>query len=192
MIAWLVALPLMAAGTYLTRSLVPSGPSGHGHDHAENAFGAGGGIAFLCSLPFLLSAAALLVALAVAHIFQRRRAQADACISAWTLAILVPLGFVLHHHLAHFVGSASAPAGSPFEPALLVGFVLQLPFALFAYLIVTALLRAADRLAAVLVARRNRRPASPSVRIPARALGSRRRLPLLATAAAPRAPPLAA
>jgi hypothetical protein len=193
LLAWLVALPLMAAGTYLSGFVLPSGSTESGHSHGVHAYGTGGAswVDFVCSLPFLLSGAAILAAVAVARLVQRRRASADACITAWTFAILVPLGFILHHHLDHFVGGAPGPAGSPLEPALLVGFVLQLPFALLAYLIVTALLRVADRLVAALVARRQQRLVSPSVRAPSRAFAWTPRLALLATAAAPRAPPLA-
>jgi hypothetical protein len=189
--AWLVALPLTAAGIILTRKLVPPpgehpGPH-HAHDEAPAA-AAQSVLGFLCSAPFLLSAGVLLTLIVGVRAVQTRRGLRR---SAWPLAALVPLGFLVHHHFEHLVGNPAAALGAPLGPELLVGLVLQLPFALLAYLIATALLRVADRLVVALAALRRLR-ALPSVRPQARQSLRRPRIALLATEAAPRAPPLLA
>ncbi len=145
-------------------------------------------LAFVCSLPFLLSALAILALIAAVRVFQTRRGLGS---SAWPLAILVPLGFLFHHHFAHLIGNPAAAMGAPLGPELLLGLVLQLPFALLAYLIATALLRAADRLVVALAAR-GRPTVLPTVLVPGRSHLPRPRIALLATEAAPRAPPLRA
>ena len=190
LLAWLVALPLAAAGTLLTHSLFPAEAhtgAGHAHPGADT-----GVVGFLCSAPFLLSALGVFVVLVGIRMAQAYRRRPDLSASAWPFALLVPLGFLFHHHLEHFVGGAPVPLSALVGSELLVGLVLQFPFALLAYLIVTALLRVADRLVAAFVARRARRRVHPAARGPSRALVSTARLALLATEAAPRAPPLAA
>ena len=185
--AWLVALPLTALGIVVTRSLVPApGPHhGGGHEHVAPTQSV---LAFLCSLPFLLSAFAILALIAGVRVLQTRRGLRS---PAWPFAVLVPLGFLFHHHFEHLLGNPAAALGAPLGPELLVGLVLQLPFALLAYLLATALLRVADRLVVALAARR-RQTAAPAVRVPGWTLASRPRIALLATEAAPRAPPLPA
>jgi hypothetical protein len=186
LLAWLVALPLTAAGTFLTHNLVPARPE-HSHSEAGQTLGLG----FFCSLPFLLSCVALLALVIVVRIVQTCRQRAGVGVSAWPFATLVPLGFFLHHHLQHLVSGGPGALPPLTEPTLLMGLVLQLPFALLAYLIVTALLRAADKLGAALAARRLRY-APRIVRTPARKAVWTPRVALFATAGAPRGPPLAA
>ena len=184
-LAWLVALPLTAAGTYLTHTVLPA-PAHAGGGHAHRT-GDTGVVGFLCSAPFLLSTLGVLALLGVLRVVRTR----STSISAWPFALLVPLGFLLHHHLEHFVGGQPMPLGALLGPELLVGLALQLPFALLAYLIVTALLRVADRLVAAFVARR-RGHVRPAVPKPGWISISSPRIALLATAAAPRAPPVVA
>ena len=182
--AWLVALPLTAVGIVLTRSLVPA-PGEHPAGAHEHAAPTQSVLAFLCSLPFLLSASAILLLIAAVRVVQTRRGLHS---SAWPFAVLVPLGFLFHHHFEHLMGNPAAALGAPLGPELLVGLVLQLPFALLAYLIATALLRVADRLVVALAAQRQPTVA-PIVRVPGWTLHPRPRIALLATEAAPRAPP---
>jgi hypothetical protein len=185
LLAWLVALPLTAAGTYLTHSLLPArAHAGGGHTHPTTDTGL---LGFLCSAPFLLSTIGLLALLVAIRVVQTR----STSVSAWPFALLVPLGFLIHHHLEHFVGGSPAPLGALVGSELLVGLALQLPFALLAYLVVSALLRVADSLVAALSARRRRRVV-PTAASPIRISVSTPRIALLATAAAPRAPPFGA
>ncbi|HXV33758.1 MAG TPA: hypothetical protein VD769_07090 [Gaiellaceae bacterium] len=189
-LAWLVALPLTAAGIILARSILPmpgSHPAGP-HSHEAGPVAGQSVLAFLCSLPFLLSTFVVLALIAAVRAFQSRRVLRS---SAWPLAMLVPLGFLFNHHLEHLVGNPGAALGAPIGPELLLGFVLQLPFALLAYVIVTALLRVAERLVVALVARK-RLTVRPTARRYPRLSLRRPRIALLATAAAPRAPPLPA
>jgi hypothetical protein len=146
-------------------------------------------LAFLCSAPFLLSASAILALILAVRVIQTRRGLRS---SPWPFAVLVPLGFLFHHHFEHLVGNPAATLGAPLGPELLLGLVLQLPFALLAYIVATALLRVADKLVVAFAARRRRPAVARAVRVPGWSLLPRPRLALIATEAAPRAPPLQA
>jgi hypothetical protein len=188
-VAWLIALPLAAAGIVLTRSLVPP-PGEHpagAHEHAAPQ--AQSVVAFLCSAPFLLSASAILALILAVRVVQTRRGLGS---SAWPFAVLVPLGFLFYHHFEHLVGSPAAALGAPVGPELLLGLVLQLPFALLAYIVATALLRVADKLVGALASRRRQPVTAQAVHVPGRSLLPLPRVALIATEAAPRAPPLCA
>jgi hypothetical protein len=192
LVAWLIALPLTAAGIWTRHALLPMETGHVGHDHGASASTPGSelGLSFFCSIPFVLSTLALLALLGLVGIVQERRLLT---VSAWPFAVLVPVGFALHFHLEHAAG-AGGPFGLIVESAFLVGLGIQLPFAMVAYLIATALLHVAERIGEAFAARRRRQRLRPvSRKTPPRwACLARPRPALLATAGAPRAPPLAA
>jgi hypothetical protein len=66
------------------------------------------------------------------------------------LALIPVLGFVVQEHLERTVNGGAFPVHLVTEPRFLLGFVLQVPFALCALLVTAALLRAANRLARAL------------------------------------------
>ena len=80
--AWLVALPLTAIGIVLTRTLVPprgsTPPAPTSTPRPPQSV-----LAFLCSIPFLLSAFAILALIAAVRVVQTRRGLRS---SAWPFA----------------------------------------------------------------------------------------------------------
>jgi hypothetical protein len=199
-IAWLVALPLMAVGSYLAhcRLFASAAPDEHmvahgGHGHGTHAHETGmSAVGLFSSRAFVLSCAALFALFLVARVARGLTARPGPTLSAWPFGVLAPLGFFLHHHFDHLVGNASMPLSSFVEPPFLLGLLLQVPFGLAAYLVAKALLRVADRICEALVARSQKRPAREAVqgRTPPHVAGWPS-IALLAGAAAPRAPPLA-
>lgn len=180
--AWLVAASLMFAGTFVTHCYVFAQLSTAHH-------GAHGGstslVGFLCAAPFLLSCVTLLAAGLVARGFVGGK---GARLSVWPFGVLAPVGFLLHQYFLGFTGTA---APSLTSAAFLVGLALQVPLGLLAYFAARGLLRVADRIGAILTARRAGRARAD--RAPARrsAVPDHPLAVLLAGAGAARAPPLA-
>jgi hypothetical protein len=78
----------------------------------------------------------------------------------YLLGLIPPLGFVVQEHVERTVSSGAFPVHLATEPRFLVGFLLQIPFAVCALLCAALLLRAATRLARGLAARA---PSAPLV-----------------------------
>jgi hypothetical protein len=132
-VAWLVSLPLSAAGMLLAHEsaweLVE-------HDHA-----AGEGHGYLQYAAVL--GALILAALVVGATAQLIRGVSGAGIarppSAWVFATVPIIGFLLQEHLEHLVASRELDIGFFVSAPFLLGLVLQLPFA-FAALFVARLI----------------------------------------------------
>jgi hypothetical protein len=90
-------------------------------------------------------AAMLAVGLALAAA-ERRRGR----LPAWPFALLAPVGFVVQEHAERTVSAGEVPFATAVEPTFLVGLVLQLPFALAAFLVARGLLTAAVAIGRVL------------------------------------------
>lgn len=193
--AWLVTLPLAAAGllgahelAYRLASPVPAGPAtGHqGHDHTHHLAETGHG--YLAALPAILAVCAgLLVAGLLVRVIARGR-DAGARPSTLPFGLLAPLAFVLQEHLERWVQTGVFPAGAALEATFVMGLVLTLPVGLAACALARVLLGAADRLGAALAA-----PPPPlphrTARAPRRAPVDLLRMPVLAMGRAGRAPP---
>jgi hypothetical protein len=151
-VAWLSALPLILAGSQVAHVIAYRlvYPSSHvrlhelvstGHDYMEQmplVLGIGGAVASL----------SLLVGIADAARGRRLRA-----LPAWAFAALPLLSFTLQEILERSLHAETFVWRAVESPTFLPGLLLQLPFALLAYLIARLLLRAAEeagrRLAAV-------------------------------------------
>jgi hypothetical protein len=187
--AWLVALPLVAAGTWLSHCYLfaIAAPGAHAQAHATD----GPEVGLLYRPAFLLMCLALVVLFLGLRTIQSRSPRSAAEIPAWPFGVLAPLGFFVHQHFQHILGSGPMPLSSLVDPSFLLGLLLQLPLGLVTYFLVRLLLRAADRLGRALGGRR-RRPAR-STRFSTRTAGAGTpRIAALASAGAPRGPPLAA
>jgi hypothetical protein len=203
-LAWLVAAPLMAVGSYVAHcqvfaSAAPAhhmlahgghggahGPAHHAHESGMTAIGLFG------SVPFLLSCLAVVAVFLGVRVTRGLSRSPRTTLSAWPFGVLAPLAFFLHHHFDHLVGTTSMPLSSFVEPAFLLGLLLQVPFGLAAFLVAKLLLRVADRIVEAIVAwkaERRTREASGAGTPPF--VARRPSIALLARAAAPRAPPLA-
>lgn len=186
-LAFLVVAPLALAGVLAAHALdyrIAHPEAGHRHRVlAETGHG------YLDHLPAL--AAVLAVLLAVGVVARAAAGRGNRVRPrAWPLALLGPALFALQEHLERIPHGGAAPLEVVAEPTFLPGLVLQLPFALAAWLLARAVLRLAGSVGEAL--RRALRLAPPGAAPPARPVLTRRprrRLPALATGAAGRAPP---
>jgi hypothetical protein len=80
----------------------------------------------------------------------------------WAFALTPPLAFVLQELLERWFAGASFPWWMVLQPTFRVGLLLQLPFALLAYVLARLLLRVADRVGKAL-RRESRRPRPQSL-----------------------------
>jgi hypothetical protein len=188
-LAWLSALPLIVAGSQVAhvfayRWVYPSSQvrlqallaTGHGYmDQLPLVFGIGAAVASLSLL---------------AAVLETTRGRPLRGLPAWAFALLPLLTFVAQEILERSLHSGTLVWQAVESPTFLPGLVLQLPFALIAYLTARLLLRTAAAVGQVL--RRLRVPpvgrGAAAVRPPVGV--SLPRLAPLAGSAAGRAPPL--
>ena len=187
-LAWLVALPLMLAGSQAAHVLAYRWVYPDAGVRLSALVRTGHG--YMSLLPFVLGVAAALtlvsLALTAADAARGRSARA---LPAWAFALLPPLGFVLQEHLERWLYSGVLPWHEFASPTFLPGLVLQLPFAALAYLFARLLLRSAVRVGRALAAPRRRRLLPLPLAAPAVPLLSLRPA-LLASGPATRGPPL--
>lgn len=189
---WLLALPLMAAGSLGAHALSyvfigaraegATEVSGAGHGLAERS---GAGLA--SHLVLLLGTLAALASVAGIRLLLVRRGSRRGA-SPWLFFTLPPLAFCLQEVIERVLHSEAAPFQASLEPRFLIGLALQVPLGLVALLVARKLLYVVRRIAHAL---RRQRPVltrlRPSVswlptaselpRIPALALGYPQRGP---------------
>jgi hypothetical protein len=180
---WLLALPLAVAASQAAHGLAYRLVAPDAHSRATLL--AASGHHYLTYLPLALAVASALVAFAfvseVRHLAARGQAVRGSRPSAWYFAALAPAIFCFQEHFERLAETSSIPFTSALEPTFLVGLLLQLPFALGAYLLARLLLRAARSVGRWLATARRRRtvdvaPPRPPLsvvppRVPALALG---------------------
>lgn len=188
--AWLVAVPLMLAGSQAAHVLAyrwayPGVPV---RAHVLLATGHG----YLRWLPLALGlagAAAALSLLLTAADAARGRPQRG--LPAWAFALLPALTFALQEHLELWLHAGVFPWHAAAAPTFLPGLVLQLPFGLLGYVAARLLLRTAVRAGRALRAAPPRPRRLPSlVRRPYETGVSAPRLRPLASSLAKRGPPV--
>jgi len=191
-LAWLVAVPVMLAGSELAHSLAfriayPEVPvrmrallaTGHGYDRWLP-------LAFGC----LAAVAALSLVVTAADASRGRTARG---LPAWAFALLPPLAFTVQEHLELLLHTGAFPWHEVARPTFLPGLALQLPFALLAYLAARLLLRTAERVGRAVGRVTPPRPRLVAAAFPAPASSPRLpRLPLISRGLAKRGPPLLA
>ena len=189
---WLIALPLMAAGSFAAHALsyvvagtrAEGGADGDIHGASERT---SAGIAAHSVLPV-----GLLVAFGIgagtAWLVGRARGKRGAGASPWLFFALPPLAFSVQELIERLVNAEAAPFQAALEPRFLIGLALQVPLGLIALFVARALLRVVRRIARALVRQRSvvlsrRAPvlrlplACELPRIPALALGYPQRGP---------------
>jgi hypothetical protein len=169
-----ISLPLAVASWLaahcLAYALVSPGAEEHMGVHAEH------GHAYLGYGPAIaLLGLALLVAGLVLCVGEGLRGRRPARPPVRLFALLPPVGFVVQEHLESLIASGVVPYDLALEPTFLVGFALQLPFALAALLAASAMhavgFGLGCALARRLTVRRTVRAAPPlMLRLPAPAL----------------------
>ena len=145
---WAVVLPLMLAGTEVAHALayriVYPIASVRWHVLATSGHGYMG----YAPLVFGIASAALLAGLAsIAVDIVRRRPSRT--LPAWAFALLPVLGFTVQEFTERLLATNSLPWWMFEQPTFRVGVLLQLPFALAAYLVARFLLRVPERVARV-------------------------------------------
>jgi hypothetical protein len=178
---WLLALPVMAAGSLAAHSLsylfVSARASESGVEVSERASSGDAGYLVL----FLGILAATAVVASAARLLLGRPRRRGAELTPWLFFILPPLAFALQELSERLLRAEAFPFHAALEPRFLAGLLLQVPFGLLALLLARLLLRVVERLVRVLA-----RPKTPRLgaivswwarqaldlpRIPALALG---------------------
>jgi hypothetical protein len=187
---WLVAIPLMVAGSLSAHELgywlvMPDADT-------RASLLAGTGHGYLEHVPLALGVLAAMLASGLAiRVLGALRGHRPAAVSSWWLFALPLTGFALQEHLERLLHDGSLPLDAALEPTFLVGLLLQLPFALAALMVARALVETAERLAVRLNRARRPRPRQVALALPRAAAAVGRPLPVLALGHAERGPPRA-
>jgi hypothetical protein len=181
--AWLVAFPVVLAGCLAAHTLayVLAEPNAHHRHDLLAASGHG----YLDGLPiFLAGALGVVLAGALWHAVRGRKGSRP---SPWVFAGLPALAFALQEHAERLVHTGAVPLAAVLEPTFLAGLLLQIPFALLAWVLTRAILRAAEALGLRL--RRQSLPRAAGVVLVPPA-GASRRVARLAFGVSERGPPI--
>jgi hypothetical protein len=152
-IAWLVALPLAAAGTQVAHAVAyrVAVPDTDARAHELTATGH----SYLAYLPLAVAIGAVVVLLG--HAAELRRSigaprSRRGAPGLWRFAVLAPAIFVCQEFFERlaFAGGSSLQLAT--TPTFLRGLALQAPFAFAAYLVARALVRAVQHVARLLSA----------------------------------------
>jgi hypothetical protein len=183
--AWIVAVPVMVAGTEIAHTLAYRIV----YPQAEVRWGvlAASGHGYMARAPLVLGLGFALVAVGLVSLLvdaARRRPTTE--VAPWAFALLPLLSFTAQEFLERWVALGSVPWWMVEQPTFRVGLLLQLPFAALACVVARLLLRTARSAGAafaaaprvVLLAPTSSvlRPASPATvrrRVPALGFGIR-------------------
>jgi len=143
-LAWLVALPVLLAGSQAAHVLAYRWVYPEAHVRLQALVATGHG--YLSRLPLVLGAAGAIasVSLLLSAVDAARGRPARA-LPAWAFAVLPPLAFVLQEFLERSLHLGMFAWQAALAPTFVPGLVLQLPFAALAYVAARLLLRAAER-----------------------------------------------
>lgn len=151
-LAWLVAIPLMLAGSQVAHVLAYRivYPEAGVRLHALIETGHG----YMSLLPVVLGVAAAIVALSlVASVLDAVRGRGVRTVPPWAFALLPVAGFAFQEYIERWLAWGFMPWYAAAQPTFLVGIALQLPFGALAYLAARFLLRSAKRLGSRLARR---------------------------------------
>jgi hypothetical protein len=189
-LAWVVAVPLMLAGSQVAHVLVYQWvyPSSQVRVHALLSSGHG----YMDRLPLLFGVAGAVVLVSlIVGIGDAARGRSALPLPAWAFALLPLTAFSLQEILERSLHTGTFMWQAVESPTFVPGLIFQLPFAAAAFLTARLLLRTASAVARIIAKRRSSqglRRAPSQVRRPA--VVRLPRLAPLAGAAAGRAPPL--
>jgi hypothetical protein len=143
--SWLLTAPLLFIGLLAghTAGYRWAVPDPHERAHAL----AGTGHAYGRYVPLVMAVAVVLVAAAiVSRIRTVIRGERPGPPQPWLLMLLPPLAFLVQEFLERLLSSAHVHVEMLWEPAVLIGLQLQIPFALLALAVARLLARVADAL----------------------------------------------
>jgi hypothetical protein len=144
-LAWLVAVPLMLAGSQVAHVLayriVYPQASVRLRDLVETGHG------YMSALPLALGVAGAIVVLSfVAAVADAARGRGVRPLPVWAFALLPVVGFGVQEYLERWLAWGFFPWYAGLDPTFMIGIALQLPFGALAYLAARFLLRSAKRL----------------------------------------------
>src|SRR5207302_8796952 len=141
-LAWLVALPLMLAGSELAHALSYRLVYPQAHVRALRIVATGHGYLAWLPLALAVASACALVSLAVTAADAARGRTARE-LPAYAFALLPPLAFALQELLELSLHTGTFAWHAVLAPTFVPGLLLQLPVSILAYLAARLLLRAA-------------------------------------------------
>ena len=155
-LAWLVALPLLLAGSQAAHALAYRWVYPEAHLRLQALVSTGHD--YLSRLPLVLGVAGAIASLSLLlSAVDAARGRPTRALPPWAFALLPPLAFVLQELLERSLYVGTFAWQTVLAPTFAPGLALQLPFALAAYVAARLLLRAAE------CARRAFAPARPPV-----------------------------
>jgi hypothetical protein len=137
-LTWIVAVPLMAAGTIAAHSLTAVFAGTRAEIGAESAKHASRSAPAHLTILLGFTLALALVSLARRLLARRSRP------SAIVFLVLPPLAFLFAELLERGFGTESFPFQPSLEPRLILGLALQVPFGVLAFLVARFLLHAIE------------------------------------------------
>jgi hypothetical protein len=184
----MVVLPLTAGGCVAAHALAYRLVAGPAHERANLLALTGHG--YLGYVPLVLGVlvAVLVVALGIA-VAEAARGSSCPRPSPRAFFMLPLVGFVVQEHAERFVHDGGLSAATLLEPALAVGILLQLPFALAVFLVARALLAVAEVVGKALAAAPALRPLGSAARHVSPGTADLARIPVLALGYPERGPP---
>jgi hypothetical protein len=144
-LTWLVAVPLMLAGSQVAHMLAYRIVYPQASVRLQALVETGHG--YMSMLPLALGVAASIVALSlVASVVDAARGRELRPLPPWAFALLPVAGFAIQEYIERWLDWGFFPWYAAEQPTFLIGVALQLPFGALAYLAARVLLRTAKRL----------------------------------------------
>jgi hypothetical protein len=144
-LAWLVAVPLMLAGSQVAHMLAYRIVYPQASVRLEVLVETGH--SYMTALPLVLGVAGSIVALSLAAtVLDVARGRGVRSLPAWAFALLPLCGFALQEYIERWLDWGFFPWHAAAQPTFLVGVALQIPFGALAYVAARLLLRTAKRL----------------------------------------------
>jgi hypothetical protein len=164
--SWLLTAPLLVIGLLAGHAAGYRWtlPDAHQRAHALAQSGHG----YSRYVPILVAVALTLIAAAVvSRVRLAFRGNHCAATPPWLLVALPPLAFLVQEYLERWLDGGHAGLATLWEPPVLVGLQLQIPFALLALALARFLARAADALGRALAPEPQQAPVETTVAWPA-------------------------
>ena len=160
LLAWLLVLPLVAGGSQLAHWLGYAAATSDGTARADALASTGHG--YLAALPVLAAiSTGLIVAVLLLVTFDGLRGRSQLRLQRWPFAVMPFIGFVVQELVERGVAGDPVSLATLLEQPVLLGLLLQIPFAFAAFVVGFALTRVADRIGRALAHRAPIEPLSP-------------------------------
>jgi hypothetical protein len=163
---WLLTAPLLVIGLLAGHAAGYrwTFPDAHQRAHAL----AESGHAYSRYVPILVAVAlTLIAAVVVSRVRLALRGNHGAATPPWLLVALPPPAFLIQEYVERWLNGGHAGLATLWEPPVLIGLQLQIPFALLALSLARILARAADALGRALAPEPQQPPVEPTIAGPA-------------------------